>query len=231
MRPVPTAVIFDLDGTIADTEKVHTRSIVEVCTYQGVNICATDLELGGYLGYGYEYTFTELIKIYGQFGEVASLVEATKTAFVSYASQSCLMPHAHDMLNGLRVKHPHVPLALTTGSWQTAQEALFKHLDLDQYFSVVITQSNYEKNKPDPEPYQKTMRQIYDKHRKQRIQRFIAIEDTPVGIQSASKAGCCVIAVEHSCSQEALLNTKPKPDIVFPSLDYVRDCLYSMLSP
>jgi len=98
-------------------------------------------------------------------------------------------PGARELLDALRVQR--VPCALVTMSYRRLAEAVVSQLP-EGSFAVVVTGDMVERGKPHPEPYlQAAHRLSVDPT------DCVAIEDSPTGVASAVAAGMPVLGVEH----------------------------------
>ncbi|HNV24567.1 MAG TPA: HAD family phosphatase, partial [Candidatus Omnitrophota bacterium] len=103
----------------------------------------------------------------------------------------------------------NIRLALVTG---TSRKELFKILpkEMLSLFAVTITGSDVQKGKPHPEPYLKCLKQLRIKPH-----QAIVIENAPLGILSAKKAGMTCLALETSLSKKHL----KQADKIFKSVE------------
>lgn len=89
----------------------------------------------------------------------------------------------------------NIPVALVTASSRRLAaivvDALDRHLDR-QVFRAVIAAEDVPHSKPAPDPYRLAARRL-----NVTPQECLAIEDSPTGITSATRAGCRVIGIEH----------------------------------
>ena len=98
-------------------------------------------------------------------------------------------PGARELLEALQAQG--VPSALVTMSWRSLADAVLGALP-DGTFAVVITGDEVSHGKPHPEPYRAAARQLGVSP-----QACVAIEDSPTGVRSAVAAGVPTLAVPH----------------------------------
>ncbi|MEO7369690.1 MAG: HAD-IA family hydrolase [Ilumatobacteraceae bacterium] len=98
-------------------------------------------------------------------------------------------PGARDLLAELRVER--IPCALVTMSWRRLADAIVSELPRDS-FAATIVGDEVRRGKPHPEPYLVAARTL-----KVSARDCVALEDSPTGVRSASAAGCHVIAIPH----------------------------------
>jgi HAD superfamily hydrolase (TIGR01509 family) len=185
---LPAAVLWDMDGTLVDTEPywmAEERSLVE--RYGGVWTDEHALQLvGNDLLVSAEYILAhspiELMPT-----EVVHELLAGVVARV--ADHVPWRPGARELLASLVARG--VPCALVTMSWESLANAVVKNLPKGS-FTAVITGDVVSHGKPHPEPYLAAARLLGVD-----LGACIAIEDSPPGVASAVAAGIRTIAVPH----------------------------------
>jgi len=104
-------------------------------------------------------------------------------------------------------------LALTTSGGPNSTEKILKKTGLDKIFSVVITNADYVKKKPNPEPYLTTAKKLGLEP-----SECVVIEDTPVGVESAKAAGMKCIALPNEFTKKQDFS---KADLIVDSADKI----------
>ena len=80
--------------------------------------------------------------------------------------------------------HRQIPLALVTSAPQSIVESIFKHLQVDHYFDVIVTGDEVTHGKPHPDIYLKAVERLQIDTKKS-----CAVEDSLNGVLSAMRAG------------------------------------------
>jgi len=185
---LPAAVLWDMDGTLVDTEPYWINAehaIVE--------------EAGGTWSdeYAHQLVGNDLM-VSAQFirdnspvelDPVEIIEELLRRVVAQVAEHVPWRPGALDLLTALR--DAGVPSALVTMSWRSLADAVLAALP-DDTFSAVITGDEPEHGKPHPEPYLAAARALGVE-----VRDCVAIEDSPTGVRSAVAAGVPTIAVPH----------------------------------
>lgn len=203
-----TGVIFDFDGIIVDTEPLHYQAFQEVIEEDDIHYTWQEY-VEYFIGFDDRDGFREL---YGKAGKeleearLPGLIDKKAKAFIRIAASADvqLYPGVKDLLLSLSGK---IPLALCSGALRSDVEPILQRFDLSDCFDAMVTAEEVHKSKPDPASYLlavERLKNAFPEHN-WASGRCLAIEDTPVGISSASNAGLAVLAVTNSYSAEALV--------------------------
>jgi HAD superfamily hydrolase (TIGR01509 family) len=184
----PDAVLWDMDGTLVDTEPYWIESEFELVEKHGgtwstehaLNLVGNDLlDSGRYIR---EHGGIDL--------EPAEIVEELLDRVVRRVEQQVpWQPGAVELLADLRGNG--VRCALVTMSYRRFVEPILAALPEDT-FEVVVTGDAVTRGKPHPEPYQKAAAVLGVPPG-----RTLAIEDSNTGARSAEAAGCTVLVVPN----------------------------------
>ncbi|MDT0303446.1 HAD family hydrolase [Streptomonospora wellingtoniae] len=185
--PRPRAVLWDMDGTLVDSEPLWGVALDEVAAELGrpltpqvrEDITGTDDRTTMRLlarHTGTDATDAELETLRLRIvARVAGLLEARVP----------VLEGALEAVRGLRAAG--VPLALVTSSPRRVAEISLAALD-GGAFDAVVTAEDVDRRKPDPEPYLLAARILgVEPH------ETWAVEDSPSGALAAEKAGCRVL--------------------------------------
>jgi HAD superfamily hydrolase (TIGR01509 family) len=187
-RAFPAAVLWDMDGTLVDTEPywiAEERLLVEKHGGVWTDEHAHQL-VGNDLLVSAEYILAhspiELTPV-----EIVNVLLAGVVARV--AEHVPWRPGARELLAGCVAAG--VPCALVTMSWESLATAVVGSLPKGS-FAAVVTGDVVSHGKPHPEPYLAAARLLGVD-----LLACIAIEDSPPGVASAVAAGIPTIAVPH----------------------------------
>jgi HAD superfamily hydrolase (TIGR01509 family) len=184
----PAAVLWDMDGTLVDTEPYWVEVETELVEAHGGVWTAEDaLELVG----NQLVVSAELLRTRGGVDlPVEEVVELLLDGVVERIRRTVpWRPGARELLVELRAEH--VPCALVTMSYERFVAPVIEALP-PRSFDVVVTGDNVSQGKPHPEPYLHAARLLgVDPS------RCVAIEDSNTGATSAEAAGCLVAVVEN----------------------------------
>ena len=187
--PRPTAVLWDMDGTLVDTEP-YWMAAEHALVEEAGGRWTDDL---GYALVGRDlWDSAEFIRANSPVTlEPKDLIDALLARVVAAVREQGVpwRPGARELL--VAVTEAGIPSALVTMSWTALVEPILEALP-EGTFSVLATGDVVAKGKPDPEPYLHAARALaLDPV------TCLAFEDSPTGVTSSTAAGVPTVAVPH----------------------------------
>ncbi|MCW3995790.1 MAG: HAD family phosphatase [Candidatus Bathyarchaeota archaeon] len=204
------AVIFDWDGTLADTRKVIVASFHGAL--KEINLDVTDEYIERRIGIGAAETFRDVLRsAKRQFDEalVERLVERKSLLEVELTPQVRLFEGSRELLETLRGK---VKLGLASMNNRSVITSMLKFMAIDGCFDVVLTAESISHSKPDPEIFLKTAEQLHT-----RAHSCVVLEDSLFGVAAAKAARMGCIAVTTGVYSKDELKEK-NPDLIVETL-------------
>lgn len=178
----PKAVVFDLDGTLIDSERLVKAAYFAQCEVFGVAFL--DEQFLSLVGLHREANDARLLELFGADFPLPRFYEAI-TAHIGEGVAE-LKPGAAELI-GL-VAGRGLPVGLATSSGPGWVERHFSAHDLYSGFGAIVTRDDVVNRKPHPEPYLKAAGLLGVAP-----EDVLAIEDSPTGIRSASAAGMMAV--------------------------------------
>ncbi len=179
-----TAFIFDLDGTLADTNEAHTQSWVQGLAEHGYQIAADRLRPE--MGKGGDNLFPDLFGQEADEKDGERVRESVGKAYERIAARETLRPFdgAVALLDELRRRG--IKTALATSSGESDLEATFGSLgvDLREYVDEVVMKDDVEKSKPYPDVVLAALEKL-----QLSPAECAMVGDTPHDAEAAKKAG------------------------------------------
>ncbi|TCP50863.1 HAD superfamily hydrolase (TIGR01509 family) [Tamaricihabitans halophyticus] len=190
VRDLPSAVFWDMDGTLLDTEKIWDVSLSDLAVWLGGEL--TDEVRESMVGSNQRSTLRTIFDHLDIEPSAERLAEAdrylTERTAELFSGALPWRPGAYDTLTGLATEG--VPMALVTSTTRELTELALHTIGRSVFQETVCGDEVDGKNKPHPEPYARAARLLGVD-----ASNCIAVEDSPTGVRSAVAAGCTVLAV------------------------------------
>ncbi len=199
------AVIFDMDGVIADSNPYHKESITLFCERHGLFLSEEEFK-ERISGRANEDWISALFDNQLNMEEIRNY-EKEKEGLYRELHGPHLVP-----LNGLIhflevLKQEGISMAVATAAPPENSEFVLGHLGILSYFKTVLNSSHVTNGKPDPEVYLKAAEKLGFLP-----ERCLVFEDSLPGISAAQAAGTKVVGVCTTHSPEELSMTKATID-------------------
>jgi beta-phosphoglucomutase len=189
------AILFDLDGTLANTDPLHFKIWQELLQEQGI-----DMDHETYKAQISGRQNPEIIQdLLPHFSSTESqkFAEHKEQLFRERAQDLEPLPGFLELLEW--VENQQLKTAIVTNAPRQNAYFMLKALNLKERFKTVVLGEEMTAGKPDPAPYQFGLKQL-------NIQpsEAIVFEDSPSGIRSAIGAGIDTIGVASTHEPEQL---------------------------
>lgn len=179
-------VVFDLDGTLIDTEPAAAQSIRECFAKWGIQVNPDD---ANYItGRTWETAFQFLFKKYEL---PVPAQQASREMIERYRDliTNELFP-VQGSADAVRALAKEYPLALVSGSYRSEILWALDRLGVRELFKIILGAEDYPRSKPAPDGYLKAFDMMNLKP-----SSILVFEDSEAGIASAKSAGANVIAI------------------------------------
>ena len=186
-------LIFDLDGTLANTEMQHYRAWRKTLMANGVVELSMETFLT-YVGTSNEKVAGDHVETFGLEKTVEELVREKQAIYMEAISEIELFSGVREFLQQFYKK---LPIALATSSHCREAVAILKAKGILDFFDKVIGGDMVEKRKPDPEIYLQSCDMLGLPPAS-----CVAFEDSTHGVESAHQAGMYVVAIPNSFTKE-----------------------------
>jgi HAD superfamily hydrolase (TIGR01509 family) len=203
------AVLFDMDGTLLDSEKVWDVALDDLASWLGGELSQTARQrmVGSSLGRSVAILHADLGIEADPESSAALLTERTAELF---RTALVWKPGARELLEAVRAAR--LPAALVTSTHRYLTEIALDTIGRE-FFAVTVCGDEVRRPKPHPDPYLRAAELLGVDPA-----RCVAIEDSPLGIAAAEAAGCAVLAVPSEVAVEPAPTRTVRDSLVGMSL-------------
>jgi len=191
-----TAVIFDMDGVIIDSEPRHEQAFLEVMRKIGYGD-NHGLQFADYVGRSDQELWVDFIKKNQPPQTLEELLAMKRERVVEILRRERpVFPGLPELVHQLT---RHYRLALASGSERVIVDEVLSLTKLRSFFSAVVTASDVERGKPAPDIFLRAAELIGTAP-----EACWVIEDSKPGVAAGLAAGMCVVAITNTHSAEEL---------------------------
>lgn len=188
------AVLFDMDGTLIDSERVWQEGLTTVAG----DVPGVDAFCRSIVGVHVDGVLDLLATWLPQGWDVAQVLQDWEAeTFARLERGAPLKPGARDLIGALQARA--LPLAVVTSSGRDHACDILTKVGLMPSIGALVARDDVAHPKPHPQPYLMGAEAL-----DVAISRCVAFEDSPVGVQSAVASGAVVVQV---------------PDVIAPDAD------------
>lgn len=190
-----TLLLFDLDGTIVDTEICAIEVVGRYFLRHGHKVPENDLDY--LVGRTWALSVAFLLERYPIAKDLDAVELELLTEYRSVLAQSVpVIPGSVDAI----IKLSSVfKLGVVSGSRRHDIESILQTLNIRKYFEHIIGFEDYSNGKPSPEPYLKAL-SLFDVA----ADSALIFEDSAAGMTSAIAAGIDVVGIGGAAHQHSI---------------------------
>jgi beta-phosphoglucomutase len=183
-RKNPTALIFDMDGVLVDSEPLHKRA--KEMAFQEAGIHFPESTYESYKGRPDATMFHEVLGD-KSVDEIAELLHRKHQFFEKIEHELQPIPGAVDFMKWAAGRYR---LALATSATPRNRAAALQTLGIAECFESIVDTARFQRPKPDPEIFQVAMQDL-----KLNPSDCWIIEDSLPGVRAGKAAGCFTVAI------------------------------------
>jgi beta-phosphoglucomutase-like phosphatase (HAD superfamily) len=192
--PKMRAFLFDLDGTLVDTERENADSIERVLTARGRPLSAEEREF--VIGHGWREIYQHLVTHGGidlSFAELKELSAEEKERIVDQAGGLRVLPGAVEFV---RRAARFGPCTVVSGSSRREIAFCIDRLGLGDVIPWFVGAEDVAHGKPSPDGYLLAARRLREQHGHTTPADCVVFEDSAAGVAAARAAGMYCVALE-----------------------------------
>ena len=176
------AVLFDLDGTIIDSEPLHTEAVLRILRDRAVVLGSSDLDR--FIGISSSVMWEEMRERFGFTESVETLKTLQHRVNVEMleVSESILIPGVLPLLHDIRAMG--IRSAVASSSTREYIETVLAKYELDTLFDIIVSGEEVPRGKPRPDVFLRAAELLGVEP-----ESCVVIEDSDNGLTAAREAG------------------------------------------
>ncbi|MFC8596454.1 HAD family hydrolase [Streptomyces atroolivaceus] len=205
--PAPS-VLFDLDGTLIDSEPNYYEAGRRLLARYGVRDFSWENHTR-FIGIGTRETLTVLREEYGIEAPVDELLAGKNALYLELAGASTTaFPEMRILVE--RLHGDGIPMAVASGSSRAAIAATLSVTGLDTYLPVYVSAEEVARGKPEPDVFLEAARRLGVA-----ADSCVVLEDAVPGLRAAHAAGmrCVAVPLPDASADKAAFG---KAELLFP---------------
>jgi HAD superfamily hydrolase (TIGR01509 family) len=209
VRPAPRypvqAVIFDVDGTLVDSEENYLLADQELLARRGIAFTREDKRR--YIGGGNLDMMIDLKRRF-ELAETAHALAAEKNVlYLELARHTRAFPEMERFLRIVRARR--IPVAAASGSSPSVLEHILAAAGLSRHLDIVVSAEDVPRGKPAPDVFLEAARRLAVPP-----QACVTVEDSSHGVEASCRAFMRCIAVPYLV-EEPLADAFSMADLLF----------------
>lgn len=173
------AILFDCDGTLADTMPAHYLAWLAVTEPHGI---AFDEDR--FYSLGGRPTRDIVATLAAEAGVVIDVEQAARHKERSFLEQLDGILPIDPVVEVVRRSRGRVPMAVVTGGYRDVCRQILDRVGIADCFDTIVASEDTQRHKPDPDPFLEAARRLGA-----RPERCVVWEDSGLGIEAARRAG------------------------------------------
>lgn len=175
-----TGLIFDCDGTLADTMPLHFRAWINLLSQYGIVFTEERFySLGGMPTY-------KIVKLLADecgvvVNDIPSMVHTKEQTFLTLLRQ---VRRIDPITNIAEMYRGKMPMAVASGGYRRVVDLTLKHVNIHDWFDAIVCAEDTAKHKPEPDVFIEAAKRLNVP-----ASQCIVFEDTDIGLEAARRAG------------------------------------------
>ena len=197
-----TAILFDCDGTLADTMPAHYRAWLHVTKHHGILF-----DEDRFYALGGRPTRDILATLANEASIEIDLDDASEMKESAFLEQVKYVKAIDPVIAALRRAHGHLPVAVVTGGYRDVCEKILLQIGIREFFDCIVASEDTNRHKPHPDPFLEAARRLGVAP-----EGCLVWEDSDLGIEAARQAGMSWIDVRSFHQPQRLTEGNSQAD-------------------
>lgn len=197
-----TAILFDCDGTLADTMPAHYRAWLHVTKHHGILF-----DEDRFYALGGRPTRDILATLANEASIEIDLDHASEMKETAFLEQVKYVKAIDPVIAALRRAHGHLPVAVVTGGYRDVCEKILLQIGIREFFDCIVASEDTNRHKPHPDPFLEAARRLGVAP-----EGCLVWEDSDLGIEAARQAGMSWIDVRSFHQPQRLTESNSQAD-------------------
>ena len=197
-----TAILFDCDGTLADTMPAHYRAWLHVTKHHGILF-----DEDRFYALGGRPTRDILATLANEASIEIDLDHASEMKETAFLEQVKYVKAIDPVIAALRRAHGHLPVAVVTGGYRDVCEKILLQIGIREFFDCIVASEDTNRHKPHPDPFLEAARRLGVAP-----EGCLVWEDSDLGIEAARQAGMSWIDVRSFHQPQRLTEGNSQAD-------------------
>ena len=197
-----TAILFDCDGTLADTMPAHYRAWLHVTKHHGILF-----DEDRFYALGGRPTRDILATLANEASIEIDLDHASEMKETAFLEQVKHVKAIDPVIAALRRAHGHLPVAVVTGGYRDVCEKILLQIGIREFFDCIVASEDTNRHKPHPDPFLEAARRLGVAP-----EGCLVWEDSDLGIEAACQAGMSWIDVRSFHQPQRLTEGNSQAD-------------------
>jgi len=189
MTQTIAAVLWDMDGTLIDSERLHYEVLAEQCRAEGLPWSWEDNE--AVMGATMNEKWRHLNQLHTFSRSMEDWLQEFNRLYKERLAPELGLPQQVQAVRRLHCKG--MPQACVSNGEREVVEANLEALDIAKCFTVVVANGDAPRGKPWPDPYLLACERL-----ECAPLSCLAVEDSPLGVTAALSAGLVTVVWPHA---------------------------------
>ena len=223
----PQLLVFDLDGTLIDSQIDLANSVNAMLAHYG-RPTLPQQTISGYIGDGAgvlvrrALAHAHLVADQPDPHDDLFVAEALDWFIAYYRIHKLDYTYVYDgvldALARIRAAQPHLPMAVLTNKPVAPSRAICSHFGLDRFFFQIYGGNSFATKKPEPEGFQALLAEASQLSGSPiSPQRAVMVGDSHVDVETARACGAFALGCTFGLSPDSLAAAHPDLSVAHPS--------------